>query len=189
MKAKQKKSPSPRVLCKLIDYNPQTGEMRWKERPVWMFRPNRYSRKSSANYWNLQFAGKPALAANDRGYLAGEIFTQWQAAHRVAWAIHYGEWPSGHIDHINQQRDDNRISNLRDVTQAENSRNKRMHANNKSGVIGVSWYPRSKKWAVDIGVGGKRNRLGYFTSIEEATEVRKAAERKLGFHANHGSDV
>jgi hypothetical protein len=186
---KRKRLPSPRLLRRLIDYNSETGEMLWKERPAWMFRPNRYSRKSSANYWNLQFAGKPALAANDRGYLVGEIFTQWQAAHRVAWAIYYGRWPNGHIDHINQQRNDNRISNLRDVTQAENSQNKRMHKNNKSGVIGVSWYPSTKKWAADIGINGKRTRLGYFASIEEAAAARKVAEHKYGFHPNHGKEA
>lgn len=185
-----KRLPSVRVLRRLIDYNPEAGELRWKERPVWMFSDSGSGgRHGNWVRSNGRLAGKLALVSEKDGYLVGELFAQRQHAHRVAWAIYYGEWPSGQIDHINGIRDDNRISNLRDVTLAENSRNKRMHKNNKSGVIGVSWYPSTKKWAADIGIDGKRTRLGYFASIEEAAAARKAAERKHGFHANHGSEV
>lgn len=181
-----KKLPSARLLRRLIDYDPATGEMRWKERPVWMFAPGNRGRQARAKWWMDQLVGKPALATLSGGYRNGEIFSINVRAHRAAWAIYYGEWPVGEIDHINGIRDDNRISNLRDVPQAENLLNKRLPKHNKSGVIGVSWYPRTQRWAVDIGVSGKRIRIGYFKSLKEAADARKRAEIKHGYHPNHG---
>ena len=67
-------------------------------------------------------------------------------AHRVAWAIYYGVWPTGMIDHINGDGLDNRICNLRDVTHKENARNSRRKATNKSGCSGVMRDKHKKKW-------------------------------------------
>jgi len=107
-------------------------------------------------------------------------------AHRLAWLYVNGEFPPDQIDHINHVRNDNRIKNLRTVSCKENQKNKLMHKNNTSGVIGVHWYKPRMKWKAGIKVNGELNHLGYFTSLREAAKARKEAERKYGFHENHG---
>ncbi len=94
--------------------------------------------------------------------------------------------PSGEIDHINGDRTDNRICNLRDVTSAGNSCNRRRQDRNTSGVTGVAWDKRASRWQARIGLNGKQKYLGYFDSLDEAVAARKAAELELGFHPNHG---
>src|SRR3546814_1788886 len=77
--------------------------------------------------FNNKHAGKPALVAPSRaGHLCGHVKGIPLLAHRVAWAIHYGEWPNGQIDHINGDPSDNRIANLRDVSALENARNAKL---------------------------------------------------------------
>lgn len=90
---------------------------------------------------------------------------------------------------INGDRDDNRIENLRDVTGAENARNRRLQADNATGRTGVTAYPfqGQLRFVARIRVGGKLHHLGYFATVEEAAEARRAAEIKHGFHINHGS--
>lgn len=107
-------------------------------------------------------------------------------AHRLAWLHFHGEWPSDHIDHINGDGTDNRISNLRDVTLAENARNLRRPTHNTSGVSGVAWRKAKGKWRAIIGVGGTQVALGHFDTIIDAVAARRAAERAYGFHPNHG---
>lgn len=106
--------------------------------------------------------------------------------HRLAWAIHYGVWPSGQIDHANGNGLDNRIENLRDVSASVNHRNSKIPSDNKSEVIGVYKHAKTGKWAATIRVDGKSLWIGYYERIEEAAAARKAAEEKFGFHLNHG---
>jgi hypothetical protein len=97
-------------------------------------------------------------------------------AHRVAWALCNGEWPSGQIDHIDGDGLNNAIDNLRDVSHAENQRNQRLHIKNKSGFRGVHQEKRSGKWVAMIWVGKKRKHIGTFSSAALAAEARRAAE-------------
>jgi len=108
------------------------------------------------------------------------------AAHRVAWALYHGEWPSGQIDHINGNRTDNRLSNLRDVVNAENAKNMAMKRNNTSGVNGVYLHRQTGKWCAQINAFGKAVGLGLFTEKRDAVIARKAAERVLGYAPGHG---
>lgn len=108
------------------------------------------------------------------------------SAHRVAWALYHGEWPSGQIDHINGNRLDNRLANLRDVVNAENARNSAMTSRNTSGVNGVYLHKQTGKWCAQISAFGKTVGLGLFTEKRDAVIARKAAERVLGYHPNHG---
>ena len=108
-------------------------------------------------------------------------------AHRVIWALYYGEWPTNQIDHKNHIRSDNRIDNMTDVQNAENCKNKVLSRFNTSGVHGVHYFKRRQNWQVYINSGGKRINLGYFVSKDDAIATRKAAEIKYGFHPNHGS--
>lgn len=108
-------------------------------------------------------------------------------SHRLAWFLYYGKWPTGHVDHENQNGLDNRIGNLRDVSHGDNLRNARRSKANKSGVTGVFWHKGAKKWHATIGVNGVQVHLGLFADLEEAKSVRKEAELKHGFHPNHGT--
>ena len=181
----KKPIPSPDDLRKILDYDPVTGILTWKPRSVEMFKAGRPTAEHARAWWNARYAGKQAGAIS-LGYLKVSVFDLRIQAHRVCWAIHYGEWPEGQIDHINGDRTDNRIANLRVVTNAENMRNKKRPANNISGVVGVYWEALANRWRAGIGVDGAWHSLGVFTSFDEACAARAAAELKLGFHPNHG---
>ena len=175
----------PELLRELIDYNPETGAMTWLERPESMF-----PRERLFKMWNTRYANTPALNyLNHHGYLVGWILGRRYQSHRVAWAIHYGEWPDGQIDHINHDRSDNRITNLRVVTNQENHKNMSHRCDNTSGVVGVYWYKRTKKWKAEIRVSGRCIHLGYFKDFDKAVTARKEAERRYDFHENHGAEA
>lgn len=185
--AQIKHLPSPRLLRRLIDYCPKTGAMVWEPRPVWMFKSFKRERATAAKIWNSRFANGPALSSRDRhGYPRGHIFGQMHRAHRVAWAIHYGEWPSDEVDHINGNRADNRIGNLRVVSKFKNMRNARRSKANKSGVTGVYRRGDTGKWVAKLMHNRRVVNLGEYDQFEDAVSARKAGERKFGFHPNHG---
>ena len=104
--------------------------------------------------------------------VAGRNYT----AHRLAWALHYGDWPSGQIDHINGNRDDNRIANIRLACNAENARNM-VKKTGVSGYTGVS--PNGKGWLAKIRVDGKQTCLGTYQTPEEAAEAYGKAEKMV----------
>lgn len=168
--------PEPELLRQLIDYDPETGKLYWKERPERLFTSSRMWKS-----WNSRYAGKEAFTAYLNGYKQGMIFYSTLYAHRVAWAIFYGEWPEDQIDHINCDRSDNRIKNLRGASLTENNRNTLISSNNTSGVKGVS-MARSGRWVAKIRDGNKNIHLGTFDSIDEAAEAYSCANLKY-----HGS--
>lgn len=177
-----KKIPSPELLRQLLHYEPETGKLFWRNRSLEMFPDRR-----SANTWNARFAGSEAFTAvESKGYLFGSIFGAKYRAHRVIWALETGNWPVEQIDHINGARDDNRIVNLREVSNAENGRNRRRPDANTSGVVGVYWNRARGKWLTRIIIDGRQHYLGLFVDFDEAVAVRKAAEAAQGFHENHG---
>ncbi len=107
-------------------------------------------------------------------------------AHRLAWLYIYGEFPKKQIDHVNHDRSDNKISNLRDVTNQENHKNRGLNKNNTSGVNGVAWNKQLNKWIAYIIVASKRKHLGVFVEMKEAVLARQKANKEYGFHFNHG---
>ena len=107
-------------------------------------------------------------------------------AHRAAWLLHYGVWPDGLIDHINGDRLDNRIANLRVVNYVGNARNSRLPYSNKSGRIGVCWVDRDNVWKASATLLGTGVHLGNYKTFEEACAARLGAEKIIGFHDNHG---
>lgn len=123
------------------------------------------------------------------GYRVVGAFWKVYPEHHLAWFLYHGRWPTEAIDHINGVRDDNRIENLREVTHAENCKNRRRMKNNSSGVQGVYYSERHKMWKANIQANGHAVFLGYYRTIDEATIARKAAERALGYHKNHGSTI
>ncbi len=175
----QSRTITARLLCELLAYDPATGALTWKARPAEMFKGNGYEKR-----FNNAYAGKPALTTcHDKGYQYGMIFGQRVYAHRAAWAIMKGRMPRLDIDHINGQKDDNRIKNLRIVTKKGNGRNRQLSANNTSGISGVHWCRTARRWIAKI---GKSQYVGAFVEKQDAIAARKAAERRMGYHENHG---
>lgn len=165
----------------------ETGKLYWLPRTPDMFPNGRQSAATRCAIWNSRYAGKEAFTSLvGGGYLSGEIFYRAYFAHRVLWMLAYGEWPAVDIDHINGDRSDNRLTNLRSVSRIENGRNQGIPRNNKSGVMGVCWSERNAKWKAQIRVGGDQKHLGFFPDIAAAAAARKAAEIEFGFHPNHG---
>ena len=111
---------------------------------------------------------------------------KWIFAHHVAFVLTYGRYPDGDIDHINGIGTDNRLTNLREVSHAENMRNQRRSSANTSGCMGVDFHNVANKWRARIIVDKKEMHLGVFDTKTEAVAARKAAELHYGFHPNHG---
>lgn len=115
-------------------------------------------------------AGSVAGAPQNRGYIAIGLDYKKYLAHRLAWLYATGDWPANDIDHINGDRKDNRIANLRDVTVGVNNQNiRKTRSDNKiSGVTGVYLDRRSNKWRPKIHLNGKQIYGGSFDTREEA---------------------
>ena len=100
--------------------------------------------------------------------------------HRVIWLLHHGYLPEHIVDHINGDPSNNRISNLREASQACNLINKKLSPKSVSGVAGVTFPKREKRWRVDITLpNGKKKALGYYTDLTKAVWARYNAEREL----------
>ena len=172
--------PSPELLRKLLRYEPETGKLYWRERTSDMFKDGPLGRNNSCHC-------KEAFTTSlTHGHKTSSIFSKRYQAHRVIWAMVYGEWPEGEIDHINGVSDDNKTNNLRQVTHAENAKNQKKRIDNTSGNVGVSYHKKIHRWVAYITVDFKRINLGSFSKKAEAIRARIDAESKYNFHANHG---
>ena len=176
---------TPEKLRQLLRYEPDSGELFWRERTPDLFMIP--TSQSQCDAWNRKHAGQKAFTyLAKHGYLVSNISKLPFYAHRAAWAIYHGVQPSGKLDHINGIRTDNRIINLREVTNAENARNMAISSANTSGVSGVYFHAQTGKWCVQISAYGRKVGLGLFTEKSDAIIARKAAERVLSYHPNHG---
>ena len=115
------------------------------------------------------------------GYLIAQIDGKQYKNHRLVWLWHYGYYPEHEIDHINRNRADNRIENLREATRTCNSRNSSIPCTNTSGVKGVYWNKWEQKWCAKITIAGKNFSLGYHNEFLEAVCHRLAAEQAEGW--------
>lgn len=185
--AREKAFPSVSTLRELLDYDSETGALTWKARDARHFEAqSEHKAIAVAKSFNNRHAGNLALKEPRNGYPSGVLLRQTFYAHRVIWAIFYGEWPEQQIDHINHNRADNRIVNLRLASHTQNMRNQPMKKNNTSGVTGVSWDVSSKKWQATIRAEGRRIHLGHFCEKQAAVDARLNAEKTWDYHPNHG---
>jgi hypothetical protein len=148
-----------RRLLELLTYDPLTGLFRWRIRPSGRIG-----------------AGEIAGNINPEGYRSMSLDRRFYKAHRLAWFYVHGVWPPEQLDHINRQRDDNRIANLRLATNQQNNANSVRQRNNTSGFKGV--YFHKQKWRAMIGISGKRVHIGFFSTpeIAHAAYLEKSRE-------------
>lgn len=147
-------------LKTLLEYNALTGVFLWK-----------------VSFKNGIKAGDPAGYVNTYGYHSTRIRGVKYQTHRLVWLYVYGSFPTHVIDHINGNKTDNRIENLRDVTDRENAANKERHRKGK--YVGVSVKNHSKKWVAEIRVKGKLHYLGSYLTEESAYEAYLQAVSNL----------
>ena len=178
----KKPLPDAAYLRKVLTYDPNTGILTWLPRPKEHFKTH-----AAFIRWNKLHAGKPAFASGKVGdYKTGALDGVNYMAHRIAWAHVYGDMGSKEIDHINGDRSDNRLQNLRAVSRLQNTQNRKLNSISKSGVCGVEWHQQCRKWKAYINANKRRVYLGVYVNLEDAIAARKAAEVKYGFHPNHG---
>jgi hypothetical protein len=156
-------------LKSLLHYDPDTGVFRWRE-----------------TIGQRAKAGAIPGKIDKKGYRHIKIKGRVMLAHRLAWLYVHGQWPVGQLDHANRQPDDNRISNLREATAAQNMHNQGIRKRNKSGIKGVCWHKASNRWLASLGFNGKSVYLGiHKTKQAAAAAVRAARERLHGEFARH----
>ncbi len=182
----RKSLPTPEELRKMLRYEPETGRLFWRNRTPDMFPSGKVATSNQCKSWNKRYGGNETFkSVNLYGYLWGHLSNSNMMAHRVAYAIHHGAWPRSTIDHKNGNRADNRAENLRDVTQAENCRNRKTATNNTSGQTGVHWRKDCSRWQAYIKTPGKIKHLGYFTDKNAAIAARKDGEKTYGYYPSN----
>jgi hypothetical protein len=161
-------------LKEVLHYCPETGVFTW-------LTSSKGRRKGSE-------AGTVYRKANGKSYRRLCLRYVNYAVHRLAVLYVTGAFPENEVDHEDGNGLNNRWNNLREVTRAQNVKNKRLQQNNTSGVMGVSWHTRDRRWLSAISVDGNRKFLGSFRNKEDAITARKAAEVLYKFHENHGTE-
>ena len=164
---KLKEQLTSEYVAKRLDYNPETGVFTWKIPTAKKLKP-----------------GDVAGCLHKSGYIKIILDGVSYWAHRLAWLYYYKEWPKGEtyqIDHINGHRADNRITNLRLVTNMKNARNHILYKRNTSGTNGVCFNTQSGKWQAYIRINGRQKHLGYFLNYEDAVSARTQAEKEHGY--------
>ena len=157
-------------LKELLEYDPKTGIFVWKKR--YKRKEDFSSVKAWANYVKFRnnCEGKIAGSYCEKGYLRIRINDVLYKGHTLAWFYIYGEWIDL-IDHADCDPSNNRITNLRKATPAQNSQNMKLNSRNKSGYKGVSWNSRDKRWVAHGSCNGVRKNIGSFLTPEEASEA------------------
>jgi hypothetical protein len=152
-----------------LDYDPETGVFRRKVR-------------SSAR--NANVGSVAGSTASINGYVYISLDSRMRLAHRLAWLHFYGEEPPYCLDHINGDRSDNRIANLRSATWTQNARNSAKPRTNTSGFKGVCWCKKSHRWLAHIRINKRSKYLGSFETPEAAhAAYAKASEKYFGSFA------
>lgn len=170
-----KNQVTQQLLHEYLDYDPNTGHLTWRKKLC----------------SKVVVGRRAGTKVKNRDNRIIKIFGQVFIEHRLIWFYVHGYYPkpNEHIDHINHDEQDNRIANLRLVTQRENNKNQSKRFNNTTGVTGVWLSTRNgaKKYMAEIYTGNGRLRKSFYT-LEEAKNQRKLWEVQYGYHPNHGID-
>lgn len=148
-------------LKELLEYNPEDGFFRW-----------RVERRRHAGKTVI---GSQAGYKNKQGYLVIGLDGKLYSAHRLAWFYMTGDWPTADTDHKNRNRVDNRFSNLRSASRAENLWNSGPHKDSKSGIKGIRYDVDRQKWRASIYVNGRERFLGRFALAADAQAAYRQA--------------
>lgn len=163
------------LLHEYLNYDPNTGHLTWKKKLC----------------SKVVVGRRAGTKVRNRDNRIIKIFGQVFIEHRLIWLYVYGYYPKPHehIDHINHDEQDNRISNLRLVSQRENNKNQSKRSDNTTGVVGVWVSTRNgaKKYMAEIHTANGKLRKSFYT-LEEAKNQRKLWETQHGYHLNHGID-
>ena len=164
--------PSSDEIRAAFDYDLQTGVLSWKVRPVVP------GDERACNIFNSLFPGKPTGCPNGLGYLRILWRRKHYVAHRLAWKHYYGTEATLEIDHINGNRSDNRIANLREATPSQNMANARFRPMNKNGFRGVRHRPDGT-YQASIRKNGVGLHLGSFKTLEQAAAAYQKAAKLI----------
>lgn len=142
----------------------------------------RYDPQSGIIYYKIPIKRKivdsvAGIICRSHGYLKVGIEGKYYMGHRVAWRLHYGKWPEYQIDHINGNRSDNRICNLRDVKPKENQKNRKEHRQGQ--LLGTYFCKKAKKYKSQICFNKKKIHLGMYFTEKEAHEQYINAQKAL----------
>lgn len=170
--------PSQESVLRLLEVEAESGRVFWKPREEGMFPARRHCLT-----WNARYAGTEAFATMDTdGYFCGTLLERKHRRHQIIWLAVHGNWPKV-IDHINGDRSDNRISNLRETDATGNARNSSWRSHNTSGFAGV--HKHHNRWVARITLGGRLHHIGLFSTAEEASDAYQAEKRRHGFTRRH----
>jgi HNH endonuclease len=163
-------------LRECLDYEPETGTLRWRVRPRGHFQTLR-----AHISWNTKHSTKVAGGFDNRGYRRISIDGRFRKSRRIIWIWMTGRTPV-EVDHKNGNRGDNRWQNLRDTNRLGNQRNRKVNSNSTTTVAGVYIDKRTGRFQAQISVRGKQKRLGSFETLDAAVQARRAAEHEYDFH-------
>lgn len=148
-------------LSKVFEYDAETGLVRWKIDRGRVKKGDKAATKHNSGYLSCEYDGVAYLV------------------HRLAWLLFHKEWPNNFIDHCDLDKTNNKIVNLRLADRAGNSQNHPKRSDNTSGVKGVNWHKKHRRWCARIQADGRRYSLGYFDSIEEAETAILSIRKQL----------
>lgn len=182
---KPSRYPTQECVRGLFDYDASTGNLIWKQAPE-----DRFSTNGAFLSWNKKHIGRVAGTVKSDGYVRVLIGGRGFAAHRLVYIWNIGEIPAGlEMDHIDGNRRNNRLENLRLVTKSQNARNRRRRSNNTSGAVGISYMARNNAWGASCTISGNYHWLGSFKTKELAAEASRQFRKENGFTERHGRDV
>jgi hypothetical protein len=161
--------PTADEVRALLDSDPETGVLRWKRRE---------GKSRGISIFNVRWAGKAAGATAVDGYIQIWVNGLLYRAHQIVWLLAYGVWPDGQLDHRDNNRSNNRISNLRLATPTQNSANAKRRIDNATGFKGVSICRATGRYRARIMVAGKQLHVGRFDTREAAHDAYMAKARE-----------
>jgi len=163
---------TPEIVDMVLKYDPITGTLTWCSK--------HHSKR-------VVVGSRAGNLHKSTGYREVTVFGVKYPEHVICWFLYHRKWPAGQIDHANHKRDDNRISNLNDLTFLQNMRNRAQMKNTVSGMQGIWFNKKRNRWVAEITMDGKKVYQKSFTEQSKALEARRLKLIELGFHENHGS--